>query len=77
MRYLQILAAVAAILFSAHSSAMCGVPPTLTCDADGNGDVNIDDINAISDANGTSASGPGDVRDIDGDGMITLLDARQ
>jgi len=77
MRYVQILAAVAAILFSAHSTAMCGVPPTLTCDADGNGDVNIDDINAISEANGTPASGPDDVRDIDGDGTITLLDARQ
>lgn len=48
----------------------------MLCDADGNRDVDINDIRAITLANGTLVN-PGDIRDIDVDGKITLLDARQ
>ncbi|MCH9650302.1 MAG: cadherin domain-containing protein [Deltaproteobacteria bacterium] len=45
-------------------------------DIDGDGDVDIDDIDLILAANGT-AVGAGDVRDLDADGLITVLDMRQ
>ena len=45
-------------------------------DGDGDGDVDRDDINIILQARGTSANSPNDPRDVDGDGMITVLDAR-
>jgi len=77
MRYLaQSLITLVMIALSTLSYAQCGGPTPLLCDADGNGEVNIDDITAISDAKGSTAS-PGDVKDIDMDGMITVLDARQ
>ena len=47
------------------------------CDANDDGFVDIEDINAIVAARNTPASGPDDPRDADGDGTITLLDARQ
>ncbi|MFQ5776150.1 MAG: Ig-like domain-containing protein, partial [Kiloniellaceae bacterium] len=47
----------------------------LTCDVDGDADVDIADINLIFAARG-SAAGPGDARDLDGDGLITINDAR-
>ena len=77
MRHLHILIALVVLTLSSHSFAQCDGPVPLLCDADGNGDVNIDDINAISLAKGTPANEPDDVRDIDGDGVITVLDARQ
>jgi hypothetical protein len=43
---------------------------------DGNNIIDITDIRAITAARGTPAA-PGDVRDADGDGVITVLDARQ
>ena len=46
-------------------------------DIDGDGDVDRDDINLISAARNTPATGPGDLRDLDGDGIITGLDARK
>lgn len=46
-------------------------------DIDGDGDVDQDDLNAVLAARNTPASGPNDPRDLDGDGMITALDARQ
>lgn len=46
-------------------------------DIDGDGDVDLDDMNAVLAARNTPASGPNDPRDLDGDGMITALDARQ
>ncbi len=49
--------------------------PTLLCDADGDGDVDRDDIAAIFAARNQSAD-PGDPRNSDGDGTITVLDAR-
>jgi hypothetical protein len=76
MRHLKILITLAMITLSSYSYSQCGVPVPLLCDADGNRDVNIDDIKAISLAKGTPV-GPGDIRDIDSDRMITLLDARQ
>jgi len=48
-----------------------------TCDVDVNGAIDQKDINLIMAANGTSASGPTDPRDADGDGKITVLDARK
>ena len=47
-----------------------------TCDVDRNGVVDINDIRAIGAAKNTPAV-PGDARDADGDGVITLDDARQ
>jgi hypothetical protein len=46
-------------------------------DADGDGDVDRDDINLIVAARNQPASGPDDPRDLDGDGIITVLDARK
>ncbi|MEZ5572823.1 MAG: hypothetical protein R3E64_12455 [Halioglobus sp.] len=78
MRYLlKLLLAAALLATSSLSYSQCGVPVPMLCDADGDRDVDSDDIAAIGTARGTPASGPADIRDIDGDGMITVLDARQ
>ncbi|MDI9246013.1 hypothetical protein [Marinobacter sp. CHS3-4] len=47
-----------------------------TCDQDGDGDVDRNDIGIISAARNTTAL-PGDPRDIDGNGIIDVNDARQ
>ena len=49
--------------------------PTIICDVDGDGKIDINDINAIFSARNTRAT-PGDPRDADGDGIITVNDAR-
>jgi hypothetical protein len=46
-------------------------------DIDHDCDVDRDDLNIILATTDTSAIGPDDPRDIDGDGMITLLDANE
>jgi len=46
-------------------------------DIDGDGDVDINDVGLIAAARDTPASGPNDLRDLDGDGTITALDARE
>ncbi|AZZ94120.1 hypothetical protein EUZ85_26735 [Hahella sp. KA22] len=46
-------------------------------DIDGDGDVDRDDLDAVVSARNTPATGSDDPRDLDGDGMITSLDARQ
>ena len=49
----------------------------LLCDADGNGSVDLKDINAIVARLNSPANGVDDPRDSDLDGRITVLDARQ
>ncbi|HEX7035856.1 MAG TPA: DUF11 domain-containing protein [Pseudomonadales bacterium] len=49
----------------------------LRCDIDLDGDVDRDDTAAITAARNTPANGLDDPRDADGDGTITVLDARQ
>ena len=46
-------------------------------DLDGDEDVDRDDLGIILAARNMPASGPDDSRDLDGDGVITALDARQ
>ncbi|WP_162254450.1 VWA domain-containing protein [Pelomonas sp. Root1444] len=46
-------------------------------DLDNDGDVDRDDIAVIFAARNQAASGPADPRDVDGDGRITVLDARK
>jgi alpha-tubulin suppressor-like RCC1 family protein len=46
-------------------------------DVNGDGVVDTTDVNLVLAARNTPASGPNDVRDVDGDGMITALDARK
>ncbi len=73
------------VSFSAVSSsggfAQCpvtlSVSATQKCDINADGNVDRNDIALIMAARNTSASGSGDPRDIDGDGVITVLDARQ
>jgi hypothetical protein len=78
MRYLQILITLVMITLSSHSYSACGDPVVIPwCDEDDNGVVDIDDITAISLAKGTAANEGLDVRDVDEDGDITVLDARQ
>ena len=51
-------------------------PIIIRGDLDHDGDVDRADLNVILSARNTPASGPGDPRDLDGDGMITALDSR-
>jgi hypothetical protein len=53
----------------------CAAPEPLICDIDADGDVDILDIRGISARRGDTAL-PGDPADIDGDGVITVGDAR-
>ncbi len=46
------------------------------CDADGSGVIDITDVRSIFRAQGTTASGACDARDLDLDGLITINDAR-
>jgi hypothetical protein len=48
----------------------------LRCDINGDGQVDVDDINLIMSLRGTKAVGPADVHDVDGDGKVTVNDAR-
>ena len=46
-------------------------------DLDQNGEIDLDDLFILLDGRNAPASGPDDPRDLDGDGMITVLDARK
>jgi hypothetical protein len=58
-------------------ATVADAPVTLLCDANDDGAVDRDDLDLIFAARGTPATGPGDPRDADGDGEITILDSRQ
>ncbi|MEM8998593.1 MAG: hypothetical protein AAGF23_27665, partial [Acidobacteriota bacterium] len=45
-------------------------------DFDADGDIDFDDLVVVTDVRNTPADPGGDLKDIDGDGEITLLDAR-
>ncbi|MEZ5502347.1 MAG: SO2930 family diheme c-type cytochrome [Halioglobus sp.] len=78
MRYLsKTLITLSLLSLGSLSYAQCGAPVPKLCDTNGDRYVDSGDINAITLARGTLATGPGDMRDVDGDGTITLLDARQ
>ncbi len=52
------------------------IVPSLKCDADGNGTVQMADLAIIRAANGQTASGPGDPRDGNSDNVINVADVR-
>lgn len=63
---------------TSHATAtVTVVPAAMPDDIDGDGDVDRDDLNLALAAQNQPASGPDDPRDLDGDGMITALDARK
>ena len=83
-RYEGLLAVVAmactVIMVAATTScspSVDTVEPTsaAVCDVDGDGDVDNNDIGLIFAARGSAAE-PGDPRDLDGDGLITVNDGR-
>ena len=57
-------------------STVVGLIPVTPCDANADGKIDISDIQAITQARNTTVQA-GDPRDADGDGQITVLDARQ
>jgi len=57
-------------------SIFLSVPSTIRGDLNGDGKVNIDDVNILDEALNTPATKPADARDLNGDGMINALDAR-
>jgi hypothetical protein len=46
------------------------------CDVDHDGDVDRCDLNVVLGGRGQHSTGPNDPRDLDGDGWITVMDAR-
>ena len=73
----HLLFALAILTLSNYGYAQSGSTSPLMCDADGDSDVDRNDIRAISMARNASSTGPGDMRDSNGDGKITVLDARK
>jgi hypothetical protein len=58
------------------SMGFSGLAHAVDCDVDTDGDVDRLDLSLIISARNTPAGGPADPRDADGDGTITMLDAR-
>jgi hypothetical protein len=58
-------------------STIAGLIPQLQGDLDADGDVDRDDLNLLLADRNSPASGPDDPKDLDGDGTITVLDARK
>ncbi len=58
------------------STALSGPLHAAACDVDNDGDVDRFDLGMIVGARDTRATGPGDARDANVDGAITMLDAR-
>ena len=71
---LRILIAFAAFTVCGYSYAQCGTPVPMLCDLDHDRDVDQSDIDALILLDGTPV-GAGDTRDLDGDRVITTLDA--
>jgi predicted extracellular nuclease len=64
---------------SDHDPVVIGLDllsPRVRGDVDGDGDVDRNDVNAITAARNQPASGPTDPRDLNGDNVITVQDAR-
>ena len=59
------------------TAVVMNVIARVPCDVDGDGDVDRDDLSLILAARNTPATGADDPRDADGDGTITVLDARK
>ena len=55
----------------------CEAPAPIRGDLDRDGDVDQNDLNLLLAARNQPATGPNDPRDLDGDGKITVLDARK
>ena len=60
-----------------ESLALNAVTQPIEGDVDSDGDIDRDDLALILSARRTSASGSDDPRDLDGDGRISVLDARK
>ena len=73
--FLPSLDIVAALDFSGGDQEFIALPTAHICDIDGNGVIDRNDIALILAARNTPAA-PGDPRDADGDGLITVNDAR-
>jgi hypothetical protein len=76
MRHLKILITLVMITLSSYSYSQCGGPVPLVCDVTKDFKVDQKDIDALILLKGTAVI-KGDLRDIDGDGVITVLDARR
>lgn len=66
---------IAILAFAFSSPSFAGI--INTCDVDGDGVIGSNnDLNVIWSSRGTSATGPGDPMDYNGDGIITINDGR-
>jgi hypothetical protein len=63
------------VSFKPFRTAAAACDARLACDIDGDGDIDRNDVNIIM-LNRNRPAGFGDLLDTDGDGMITVKDAR-
>lgn len=70
-------AARISVMYQNHSKVIeVRVPKTIRGDLNGDGRIDVDDLNIILDALNTSATRPVDARDLNDDGVINGLDSR-